>query len=114
MGCACCGLSLPAGLSLIPANHVTTWPHVASDTIWLKHSYAAELGVQGLAFAQALKYYQDIDYFPQNHNGMKRKSVESSIARQKKVGNIKKEPVSYEAMTDLGIYQAALKLVDGG
>lgn len=63
--------------------------------------------------AEAIAFYQGQNYFPQDHNGLRRESVESSIAVQKRVGNIEGEPVTYEGMVDLSIYVDALALVDG-
>jgi len=61
----------------------------------------------------AVKFYQSVNYFPVNDNGLDRKKVEASIAVQKRVGNIEGVPVKYDDMVDLSIYADALKLVDG-
>jgi ABC-type nitrate/sulfonate/bicarbonate transport system substrate-binding protein len=62
---------------------------------------------------EALFYYQGINYFPQNHNGMDQDRVQTRIAVQKRVGNIENDPVTYDDMTDVSIYEEALALVGG-
>ena len=74
---------------------------------------APENGLAPAIAEEALFYYQGLSYFPQNHNGLKRSSVEATIATQKRVGNIENDPVTYDDMTDLSIYQDATALVDG-
>ncbi len=74
---------------------------------------APENGLDPAISAQAVAFYQDLNYFPQNHNGLLQTSVEATIATQKRVGNIENDPVSYADMVDLSIYEEALALVDG-
>jgi NitT/TauT family transport system substrate-binding protein len=58
----------------------------------------------------AIEQYVKMEFWPREH-GLKKENVDSIIATQKRVGNIKGDPVKYEEVTDLSIYQEALKLV---
>jgi NitT/TauT family transport system substrate-binding protein len=58
----------------------------------------------------AIEQYVKMEFWPREH-GLKKENVDSIIATQKRVGNIKGEPVPYEKVVDLSIYQEALKLV---
>jgi len=58
----------------------------------------------------AIEQYVKMEFWPREH-GLKKENVDSIIATQKRVGNIKGEPVPYENVVDLSIYQEALKLV---
>lgn len=57
----------------------------------------------------AIEQYVKMEFWPREH-GLKKENVDSIIATQKRVGNIKGEPVPYENVVDLSIYQEALKL----
>lgn len=58
----------------------------------------------------AIEQYVKMEFWPHEH-GLKKENVETIIATQKKVGNIKGDPVPYDNVVDLSIYQEALKLV---
>jgi NitT/TauT family transport system substrate-binding protein len=58
----------------------------------------------------AIGQYVKMEFWPHG-NGLKKENVDAIIATQKRVGNIKGDPVKYEAVTDLSIYEEALKLV---
>jgi NitT/TauT family transport system substrate-binding protein len=58
----------------------------------------------------AIEQYVKMEFWPREH-GLKKENVDSIIATQKRVGNIKGEPVPYANVVDLSIYQEALKLV---
>jgi ABC-type nitrate/sulfonate/bicarbonate transport system substrate-binding protein len=58
----------------------------------------------------AIEQYVKMEFWPREH-GLKKENVDSIIATQKRVGNIKGDPVPYENVVDLSIYQEALKLV---
>jgi ABC-type nitrate/sulfonate/bicarbonate transport system substrate-binding protein len=58
----------------------------------------------------AVGQYVKMEFWPHGH-GLKKENVDSIIATQKRVGNIKGEPVKYEEVTNLSIYEEALKLV---
>lgn len=58
----------------------------------------------------AIEQYVKMEFWPREH-GLKKENLESVIATQKKVGNIKGDPVPYENVADLSIYEEALKLV---
>lgn len=58
----------------------------------------------------AIEQYVKMEFWPREH-GLKKENVDSIIATQKRVGNIKGEPVPYENVVDLSIYQEAVKLV---
>lgn len=74
---------------------------------------APENGLAPAISAEAVEFYQDLNYFPQDHNGLLQTSVEATIATQKRVGNIENDPVTYADMVDLSIYEEALAKVDG-
>jgi NitT/TauT family transport system substrate-binding protein len=57
----------------------------------------------------AIEQYVKMEFWPREH-GLKKENVDSIIATQKRVGNIKGEPVPYDNVVDLSIYQEALKL----
>ena len=57
----------------------------------------------------AIEQYVKMEFWPREH-GLKKENVDSIIATQKRVGNIKGEPVPYENVVDLSVYQEALKL----
>jgi NitT/TauT family transport system substrate-binding protein len=57
----------------------------------------------------AIDQYVKMEFWPHDH-GLKKPNVEAIIATQKRVGNIKGEPVSYERYVDLSVYDAAIKL----
>ena len=58
----------------------------------------------------AIEQYVKMEFWPREH-GLKKENVDSIIATQKKVGNIKGEPVAYDGVVDLSIYEEAAKLV---
>lgn len=58
----------------------------------------------------AVEQYVKMEFWPREH-GLKKENVEAIIAIQKKVGNIKGDPVPYGNVVDLSIYEEALKLV---
>ncbi|MCZ6604943.1 MAG: hypothetical protein O7A03_07340, partial [Alphaproteobacteria bacterium] len=63
-------------------------------------------------FAQdAVRFYQSVGYFPLDDNGLDRTKVEATIAVQKRVKNIEGEPVTYDEMVDLTVFEDALALV---
>jgi NitT/TauT family transport system substrate-binding protein len=59
----------------------------------------------------AIERYVPMQFWPHDHHGLKRENVEAVIATQKKVGRIKGDPIAYNAVVDLSIYEAARKLV---
>jgi NitT/TauT family transport system substrate-binding protein len=58
----------------------------------------------------AIGQYVKMEFWPREH-GLKKENVDSIIATQKRVGNIKGDPVPYANVVDLGIYEEAIKLV---
>lgn len=58
----------------------------------------------------AIEQYVKMEFWPHDH-GLNKASVEAITATQKKVGNIKGDPVPYDRVVDLSIYEEALKLV---
>ncbi len=58
----------------------------------------------------AIEQYVKMEFWPREH-GLNKENVDSIIATQKKVGNIKGDPVPYDKVVDLSIYEEALKLV---
>lgn len=58
----------------------------------------------------AIEQYVKMEFWPHGH-GLKKENVEAVIATQKKVGNIKGDPVSYDKVVDLSVYEEAMKLV---
>jgi NitT/TauT family transport system substrate-binding protein len=58
----------------------------------------------------AIEQYVKMEFWPHGH-GLKQQNVDAIIATQKRVGNIKGEPVKYEQLVDLKLYEEALKLV---
>jgi ABC-type nitrate/sulfonate/bicarbonate transport system substrate-binding protein len=57
----------------------------------------------------AVEEYVKIEFWPHGH-GLRKENVEAIIGAQKRVGNIKGEPVSYDRLIDLSPYEAAVKL----
>jgi len=58
----------------------------------------------------AITQYVKMEFWPHGH-GLSQKNVDAIIATQKRVGNIKGDPVKYDALVDLKLYEEALKLV---
>jgi ABC-type nitrate/sulfonate/bicarbonate transport system substrate-binding protein len=58
----------------------------------------------------SIEQYVKMEFWPHG-NGLDQKKLDAVIAAQKRVGNIKGEPVKYEALVDLKLYEEALKLV---
>ncbi|MCC6948349.1 MAG: ABC transporter substrate-binding protein [Bradyrhizobiaceae bacterium] len=58
----------------------------------------------------AIEQYVKMEFWPREH-GLKKENVDSIIATQKKVGNIKGDPVPYAGVVDLSVYEEAVKLV---
>ncbi len=58
----------------------------------------------------AIEQYVKMEFWPRDH-GLGKENIESITATQKKVGNIKGDPVPYDKVVDLSIYEEALKLV---
>jgi NitT/TauT family transport system substrate-binding protein len=58
----------------------------------------------------AIEQYVKMEFWPREH-GLKKENIEAITATQKKVGNIKGDPVPYGNVVDLSIYEEALKLV---
>jgi ABC-type nitrate/sulfonate/bicarbonate transport system substrate-binding protein len=59
----------------------------------------------------AIEQYVPMQFWPHDHHGLKRENVEAVIATQKKVGRIKGDPIPYDSVIDLSIYEDARKLV---
>jgi NitT/TauT family transport system substrate-binding protein len=59
----------------------------------------------------AIEQYVPMQFWPHDSHGLKRENVEAVIATQKKVGRIKGDPIPYDKVVDLSIYEEALKLV---
>jgi NitT/TauT family transport system substrate-binding protein len=59
----------------------------------------------------AIEQYVPMQFWPHNHHGLNKENVNAIIAVQKRVGNIKGEPVLYENVVDLSVYEEARKLV---
>jgi len=62
---------------------------------------------------QALKAYIDMEFWPNDRDGLTRKNIETVTMVMKKVGNIKadKTPAPYERVADPSIWRDARKLV---
>ncbi len=58
----------------------------------------------------AIEQYVKMEFWP-HENGLKKANIDAIVATQKRVGNIKGEPVTYERLVNLKLYEAALKLV---
>ncbi|MEX2128340.1 MAG: ABC transporter substrate-binding protein [Xanthobacteraceae bacterium] len=58
----------------------------------------------------AIQQYVPMEFWPHGH-GLKKENVDSIIATQKRVGNIKGDPVPYGNVVDLSVYEEAVKLV---
>jgi len=58
----------------------------------------------------AVQEYVKIEFWPREH-GLRKENVEAIIQAQKRVGNIKGDPVAYERLVDLKLYEDAVKLV---
>ena len=52
-----------------------------------------------------------MEFWPRGNAGLTQKNIDAVIATQKRVGNIKGEPVAYGRLTNLSLYEEAVKLV---
>lgn len=61
----------------------------------------------------ALKRYNEMEFWPNNHVGLSQTKFEKDTATQVKVGGIKegKAPTPYDQLTDKSLYDEAMKLV---
>ncbi len=59
----------------------------------------------------AIERYVPMQFWPHDHHGMSKENVDAIIAVQKRVGNIKGDPIPYDKVVELGIYEEARKLV---
>ena len=76
--------------------------------------YAEPTGRSGKIAEQALKAYVDMEFWPQDKDGLGAKNLEMVANIQKKVGNLKAEkPAPYERMVDPSIWRDAKRMVDG-
>jgi NitT/TauT family transport system substrate-binding protein len=60
----------------------------------------------------AIERYVELNFWPQDHHGLNRENVEAVINTQKRVGNIQGDPVAYDNVIDLSLYEEALQLVE--
>jgi NitT/TauT family transport system substrate-binding protein len=58
----------------------------------------------------AIGEYVKMEFWPREH-GLKKENIDAITQAQKRTGNIKGDPVSYDGVVDLSIYQDAVKLV---
>lgn len=58
----------------------------------------------------AIGQYVKMEFWPHEH-GLKKENIDTVIGVQKKVGNIKGEPVAYDRLVNLNLYEEAVKLV---
>lgn len=58
----------------------------------------------------AIEQYVKMDFWPQDH-GLKKANIDAIIATQKRVGNIKGEPATYDRLVNLKLYEDAIKRV---
>jgi ABC-type nitrate/sulfonate/bicarbonate transport system substrate-binding protein len=58
----------------------------------------------------AIEQYVKMEFWPREH-GLKKENVDAIIAIQKRLGNIKGDPVEYGKVVDLSLYEEAVKLV---
>jgi NitT/TauT family transport system substrate-binding protein len=58
----------------------------------------------------AISQYVKMEFWP-HANGLKKENVDAIIAVQKRVGNIKGDPVTYDRLVNVKLYDEALKLV---
>lgn len=58
----------------------------------------------------AIGQYVKMEFWPHEH-GLKKENINAVIGVQKKVGNIKGEPVAYDRLVNLKLYEEAVKLV---
>lgn len=59
----------------------------------------------------AIKQYVPMEFWPHDHHGLRKTNVDAIIATQKRVGNIKGDPIPYDGVVDLSLYEEAVKLV---
>lgn len=60
----------------------------------------------------AIERYVELNFWPQDHHGLNQENVEAVINTQKRVGNIQGDPVAYDNVIDLSLYEEALQLVE--
>jgi hypothetical protein len=58
----------------------------------------------------SIQAYLQMGFWPSNH-GLDRKGIEAVLAAQKRVGNIKEQPTTYDKLVDLSLYEEAVKRV---
>ena len=76
--------------------------------------YAEPTGRTGKIAVQALKAYVDMEFWPQDKDGLGAKNIEMVGNIQKKVGNLKAEkPAPYDRIVDTSIWRDAKAMVDG-
>jgi len=75
--------------------------------------YAEPTGRSGPIAVQALKAFIDMEFWPQDKDGLGAKNIEMVGAIQKKVGNLKAEkPAPYDRIVDTSIWRDAKAMVD--
>lgn len=75
--------------------------------------YAEPTGRTGQIAVQALKKYVDMEFWPQDKDGLGKKNLEMVANIQKKVGNIKAEKAApYERIVDPSLWRDAKAMVD--
>ena len=75
--------------------------------------YAEPTGRTGQIAVQALKKYVDMEFWPQDKDGLGAKNLEMVANIQKKVGNIKAEKAApYERIVDPSLWRDAKAMVD--
>jgi NitT/TauT family transport system substrate-binding protein len=75
--------------------------------------HAAPTGRSGEIAVMALKQYNEMEFWPKDHDGLARKNIETVGKIMVKVGNIKggKKPASYERLVDQSVWKDAMALV---
>jgi NitT/TauT family transport system substrate-binding protein len=77
---------------------------------------AAVTGLKPGIAKQALAKFLNIEFWPVDHDGLKRQNIEAAEAIQKKTGGIRegKTAVPYDKFTDPSIYRDAMAMVKAG
>jgi NitT/TauT family transport system substrate-binding protein len=75
--------------------------------------HAAPTGRSGEIAVMALKQYNEMEFWPKDHDGLARKNIETVGKIMVKVGNIKggKQPAPYERLVDQSVWKDAMALV---
>jgi NitT/TauT family transport system substrate-binding protein len=73
--------------------------------------HAAPTGRTPAIARQALKSYIDMEFWPQDKDGLTRAKIEAVKAVQQKVGNLKGTPAPYERIADPSVWKDAMARV---